>query len=117
MSDNKKTGSTEEKMNKVRFVLASRDVDALNRVESHLIKNAKERRVGMLRGPIRMPIKNLSITTMKTPCGEGSTTWDKFQLRIHKHVIDMSAPMSLIRSLQKVDFEPSVRMNVLLQEE
>eukprot|EP00792_Barthelona_sp_PAP020_P005416 TRINITY_DN2640_c0_g1_i1.p1 TRINITY_DN2640_c0_g1~~TRINITY_DN2640_c0_g1_i1.p1 ORF type:complete len:130 (+),score=32.64 TRINITY_DN2640_c0_g1_i1:40-390(+) len=116
MSDTKKTGST-EKMNKVRFVLASRDVDALNRVENVLIKNAKERQVRMLRGPKRMPIKNLSITTMKTPCGEGSTTWDKFQLRIHKHIIDMSAPMSLIKSLQRVDFEPSVRMNVLLQEE
>ena len=33
-----------------------------------------------------MPTKTLRITTRKTPCGEGSKTWDKFQMRIHKRV-------------------------------
>lgn len=27
-----------------------------------------------------MPTKTLRITTRKTPCGEGSKTWDRFQV-------------------------------------
>ena len=33
-----------------------------------------------LQGPVRMPTKVLRITTRKTPCGEGSKTWDRFQV-------------------------------------
>ena len=34
-------------------------------------------------GPVRLPTKHLRITTRKTPCGEGSKTWDRFEMRIH----------------------------------
>lgn len=35
----------------------------------------------LFQGPVRMPTKTLRITTRKTPCGEGSKTWDRFQVR------------------------------------
>lgn len=37
----------------------------------------------LIQGPVRMPTKVLRITTRKTPCGEGSKTWDRFQVRIN----------------------------------
>lgn len=43
-----------------------------------------------LQGPVRMPTKILRITTRKTPCGEGSKTWDRFQVIILSRV-DISA--------------------------
>lgn len=48
-----------------------------------LIRGAKEQRL-RVKGPVRMPTKVLRITTRKTPCGEGSKTWDRFEMRIHK---------------------------------
>merc|ERR1712071_206608 len=45
-----------------------------------------------VKGPVRMPTKTLRITTRKTPCGEGSKTWDRFQMRIHKRIIDLQSP-------------------------
>ena len=45
-----------------------------------LIKGAKDKEL-KVKGPVRMPTKVLRITTRKTPCGEGSKTWDKFQMR------------------------------------
>ncbi|PRQ55466.1 putative ribosomal protein S10 [Rosa chinensis] len=36
-----------------------------------------------------MPTKVLHITTRKSPCGEGTNTWDRFELRGHKRVIDL----------------------------
>merc|ERR1711974_15752 len=53
----------------------------------------------MGKGPVRMPTKTLKITTRKTPCGEGSKTWDRFQMRIHKRVIDLHSPSEIVRSL------------------
>lgn len=39
-----------------------------------------------LQGPIRMPTNTLRITTRKTPCGEGSKTWDRFQVSSHANL-------------------------------
>ena len=43
---------------------------------TELIDKAKGKGL-RVRGPIRMPTKTLRITTRKTPCGEGSKTWDR----------------------------------------
>ena len=37
-------------------------------------------------GPGRMPTKHLSICTRKSPCGNGTNTFDHFELNIHKRV-------------------------------
>jgi len=37
-------------------------------------------------GVSRMPTKTLHITTRKSPCGNGTNTYDHFELRIHKRV-------------------------------
>ena len=41
-----------------------------------------------VKGPVRLPTKNLRISTRKTPNGEGSKTWDFFEMRIHKRLIE-----------------------------
>ena len=45
-------------------------------------------------GPVRMPTKFLRITTRKSPCGEGTNTWEHLEMRIHKRVIDLVAYVS-----------------------
>jgi hypothetical protein len=45
-----------------------------------LIKGAKDKDL-KVKGPVRMPTKTLRITTRKSPCGEGTNTWDRFELR------------------------------------
>ena len=43
---------------------------------SELVGAAKDKNL-RVKGPVRMPTKTLRITTRKTPCGEGSKTWDR----------------------------------------
>jgi small subunit ribosomal protein S20e len=50
-------------------------------------------------GPARIPTKTLRITTRKTPCGEGSKTWDRYEMRIHKRVIDFTCSMNAMREI------------------
>ncbi len=50
-----------------------------------LIRGAKEKHL-KVKGPVRMPTKVLHITTRKSPCGEGTNTWDRFEMRcVHTH--------------------------------
>ena len=45
-----------------------------------LLAGAKEKRL-KVKGPVRLPTKVLRITTRKSPCGEGTNTWDRFEMR------------------------------------
>jgi hypothetical protein len=49
-----------------------------------------------------MPTKILRITTRRTPCGEGSKTWDRFEMRIHKRVIDLHSPSEVVKRIVSV---------------
>lgn len=46
-----------------------------------------------------MPTKVLRITTRKTPCGEGSKTWDRYEMRVHKRVIDLTSNMAAMKEI------------------
>lgn len=41
-------------------------------------------------GPTRIPTKRMHITTRKSPCGNGTNTFDHFEMRIHKRVFHIS---------------------------
>jgi small subunit ribosomal protein S20e len=69
----------ESSIHRIRITLTSRTVKSLEKVCNDLIKGAKEKDL-KVKGPVRMPTKILRITTRKTPCGEGSKTWDRFQV-------------------------------------
>merc|ERR1711924_303970 len=75
--------------------LTSRNVKALEKVCADLIKGAKDKRL-LCKGPVRMPTKILRIMTRKSPCGEGTNTWDRFEMRIHKRVIDLHSPSETV---------------------
>ena len=75
------------KSHRIRITLTSRKVQSLEKVSTELIERARSKGLAV-KGPVRLPTKNLKITTRKTPCGEGSKTWDTFELRIHKRLIE-----------------------------
>jgi small subunit ribosomal protein S20e len=79
--DAKKTSQLDQpKIHKIRITLTSRKVTALEKVCTELIERAKTKEL-RVKGPVRLPTKNLKISTRKTPCGEGSKTWDMFEMR------------------------------------
>merc|ERR1719251_409334 len=96
-----------------RITLTSRNVKSLEKVCSDLIKGAKDKEL-KVKGPVRMPTKTLRITTRKTPCGEGSKTWDKFQMRIHKRVIDLHSPSEIVKQITSINIEPGVEVEVTI---
>ncbi|KAH8744537.1 40S ribosomal protein S20, partial [Diaporthe sp. PMI_573] len=98
------------KTHKIRITLTSRKVQSLEKVCTELIERAKGKDL-RVKGPVRLPTKTLKITTRKTPCGEGSKTWD--EMRIHKRLIDLNAPTEIVKQII-VNIEAGVEVEVTI---
>ena len=75
--------------------------DLIAKAKSHTLKP---------KGPVRMPTKNLTITTRKTPNGNGSKTWDRYEMRIHKRVIDFKSSSETVKQITSISIEPGVEV-------
>lgn len=65
-------------------------------------------------GPIPLPTKKIKSTTRKTPCGEGTSTWDRFELRVHKRLIEVEANERLMRRVMRVRVPDDVFIEISL---
>lgn len=90
MAFNKGKGddTMDDRLYRIRITLTSRNVKNLEKVCRDLKDSAARKRLDVS-GPVRLPTKTLRLTTRKSPCGEGTNTWDRFEMRIHKRVIDL----------------------------
>jgi len=113
----KKTTPTDDSaglpLNKIRITLSSRKVKELEKVCEELVRNAKQKHCSVA-GPVRLPTKTLRITCRKTPCGEGSKTWDRWEMRIHKRLIDMRASSDIVRQITAIPIDPGVEVEVTI---
>ncbi|EFB25234.1 hypothetical protein PANDA_004569, partial [Ailuropoda melanoleuca] len=108
--DTRKTPmETEIAIPRIRITLTSRNVKHLVKVCADLIKGTKEKNL-KVKGAVQMPTKPLRITTRKTPCGEGSKTWDCFQMRIHKQLIALYTPSKIVKQITSISTDPGVRV-------
>ncbi|KAG9397558.1 40S ribosomal protein 20S [Carpediemonas membranifera] len=111
--DQKKGTIEGAEMKRIRVTLTSRNVKHLEKVCTDLVAGAKRKDI-KVRGPVRMPTKNLSITTRKTPCGQGSKTWEHYEMHISKRVVDFHCPSDMVRQVTKITIEPDVDVEVQL---
>merc|ERR1712168_1386060 len=109
----KQVQEEEATVHRIRITLTSRNVKSLEKVCTELIRGAKEKKL-MVKGPVRLPTKTLPITTRKTPCDEGSKTWDRFEMRIHKRLIDLHSPAEVVKQITPVSIEPGVEVEVTI---
>ena len=112
----KKEGKTiEEGIQKIRITLSSRNGVALEKVCTELLGRAKDQQI-KTRGPVRMPTKHLRITTRRSPCGQGTNSWDRFEMRIHKRIIDLYSPPETVKQITSITIEPGVDVEVSVSE-
>jgi len=114
----KKEGSSapsDEVVHRIRITLTSRNVKNLEKVCADLKKASLDKKLHVS-GPVRMPTKKLKITTRKSPSGEGTNTWDKFEMRIHKRLIDLHAPSDVVKQVTSIPIEAGVEVDVTIND-
>jgi small subunit ribosomal protein S10 len=98
---------------KARIKLTSTDYQKLEEVCGELKAIAEKTGVKMT-GPIPLPTKRLRVPVRKTPCGEGTATWDRWELRIHKRLIDIDAEERVMRRIMRIRVPEEVFVSIEL---
>jgi small subunit ribosomal protein S10 len=88
-------------VSKARIKLSSTDPRNLNAICDE-IKGIADKAGVKMHGPIPLPTKRLIVPTRKSPCGEGTHTWDKWEMRIHKRLIDVDPNERFLKRLMRI---------------
>lgn len=98
-------------MQKARIKLASIDINKINEVCKY-IKDIAEKTGVEMRGPIPLPTKKLKVTTRKSPSGEGTATWERYEMRIHKRLIDLAVDERALRLVMRVPIPEDLNIEI-----
>ncbi len=98
-------------MPKARIKLVSTDIDKINTV-CDFIRGIAEKTGVDVRGPIPLPTKKLRVTTRKSPCGDGKATWERYEMRIHKRLIDMGIDERALRMVMRVEIPKGLNIEI-----
>jgi small subunit ribosomal protein S10 len=100
-------------MQKARIRLSSVNMAALDKVISEIKRVVNKTGVKMF-GPVPLPTRRLNIPTRKSPCGQGTVTWEKYEMRIHKRLIDINADERSMVLIMKIMFPEDVLVEIEL---
>lgn len=99
---------------KARISLTGTDPKKVDSVCAQ-IKQISDRTGVNMAGPIPLPTKRLTVPVRKAPDGEGSETWDRWQMRVHKRLIDLDADDRALRQLMRIQVPDGVNIEIMLR--
>lgn len=102
-------------MPKLRIKLSSIDITMLNNICNSIRDMAKKAGVN-ISGPVPLPTKKLKITTRKSPCGNGTATFDRFEMRIHKRLIDLPTNEKVLHQIMKMQIPKNVNIKIEMKD-
>ncbi|MEM0014430.1 MAG: 30S ribosomal protein S10 [Zestosphaera sp.] len=98
---------------KVRIRLWSTNVEHLDDVTKNLVDIAKKAGV-KIKGPVPLPTKHLVVPLLRLPHGEGTKVYEKWEMRIHKRLVDVDADERVMRQIMRIRIPDDVYIEVEL---
>ena len=98
-------------MQKARIKIASTEIDKVNKTCQYITDIAEKTGVD-IRGPIPLPTKKLKLTTRKSPDGEGKASWERYEMRVHKRIIDMGTNERALRLIMRVPIPEGLNIEI-----
>lgn len=102
-------------MQKAKINLACTDIEKLNSICDSIVDIAKKTKT-KVSGPIPIPTKKMKLTTRKSPDGEGKASWEKYEMRIHKRLIELGLDERALRLIMRVPIPEGVNIEIEIQE-
>ncbi len=102
-------------MSMARIKLSSTDSEALLSI-CNQIKDIAEKAGVDMRGPIPLPTKKLRVPTRRSPCGQGRETFETWEMRIHKRIIDLGVDERALRLIMRIQIPKSINMEMEITE-
>lgn len=101
-------------MSKARITLKGEDPKELDGVVSQIMEIASVLKM-KVRGPVHFPRRSLQIATRKTPCGDGSDTYEHWEKRIAKRLIDIEGDEKHIKQVLRIKVPTNVFVRISLK--
>ncbi|MDE1846343.1 MAG: 30S ribosomal protein S10 [Candidatus Micrarchaeota archaeon] len=96
-----------------RIKIISRSAKDVGTIARMIIEIAKSAGVKN-KGPIPMPTRRLKIATRKTPAADGSHTFDHWEMRIHKWMVEIDGSEQALRQVMRIPVPDSVQIEMSL---
>lgn len=96
-----------------RIKLISRNRTAARDIARQITEIAKAAGI-KYKGPIPLPTKKIKVTTRKTPCGDGSKTYETWQMRIHKWLVSIDGSDQALRQVMRIPVPDTVQIEMVL---
>ena len=98
-------------MHKARIKIASTEIGKVNEICQYITDIADKTGVE-IRGPIPLPTKKLKLTTRKSPDGEGKASWERYEMRVHKRIIDIGTNERALRLIMRVPIPEGLNIEI-----
>ena len=102
-------------MSTARIKLYGTDLNKLNKVIDQ-IKDIATKTKTKFAGPIMIPTKTLKVPVRKSPQGEGKASWENYEMRIHKRMIDLEADERALHLILRVPIPTDINLEIQLIE-
>ncbi|MEW5936549.1 MAG: 30S ribosomal protein S10 [Candidatus Thermoplasmatota archaeon] len=99
---------------KARISLSGTDPKQVDNVCTQIKQISKRTGVNMS-GPVPLPTKRMVVPCRKSPDGEGSETWDRWEMRVHKRLIELDADERALRQLMRIQVPDGVYIEIILR--
>ncbi len=91
-------------------IISRRPKDVAN-IARQIIEIAKSLNV-KFKGPIPLPTRKMRIATRKTPHGDGSHTYDHWEMRIHKWLVEIDGSEQALRQVMRIPVPDTVQIEM-----
>ena len=98
-------------MSKARINLSGTEINDLNQICTSITEMAKKTKTKIY-GPIPLPTSKMKVTTRKSPCGDGKASYDRFEMRVHKRVLDLDVDERALRLIMKVHIPEGIQISI-----
>ncbi|MGA3020981.1 MAG: 30S ribosomal protein S10 [Candidatus Micrarchaeales archaeon] len=96
-----------------RIKLISKDTKSSRNIAKQIIDIAKNMNI-KYKGPIPLPTRRLIIPTRKTPAADGSHTFDHWEMRIHKWLVEIEGSDQALRQIMRIPVPDGVQIEMIL---
>ncbi len=67
------------------------------------------------KGPVPLPTKRLVVPVRKGPSGEGTATWDHWEMRVHKRLLILEADQRALQHIKRLQIPKDVNIEIAVR--
>ena len=102
-------------MQTARVKLSSVDIHKIDALALE-IKDIANKFGASVAGPIPLPTKRMKVVTRKNPSGNGTAVFDRWEMRVHKRVVEVGMNERALRQIMRVEVPDEVNIEIELRE-